>query len=63
MPVHAAGRIYLQSENGVGVVLQPGKKYKLLARNELGERTLASYALTEGAIFIRTEKRLYRIGK
>ena len=60
-PVHADGRIYLQNEEGVGVVLAPGKTFQELARNDLGERTLASAAVTDGAIFIRTESRLLRI--
>ncbi|MBI5775555.1 MAG: PQQ-binding-like beta-propeller repeat protein [Verrucomicrobia bacterium] len=62
-PVFADGRIYLQSEEGVGVVLQPGKEFKVLARNALNERTLASYAISDGAIFIRSAQNLYRIQK
>ena len=62
-PLFADGRIYLQNEEGIGVVLAPGKTFHELARNSLGERTLASYAVTDGAIFIRTETHLYRVGK
>jgi outer membrane protein assembly factor BamB len=58
-PLLADGRIYLQNEEGIGVVLSPGKKFEQLARNSLGERTLASYAVTDGALFIRTEAHLY----
>ncbi len=61
-PVHAAGRLYFQAENGTGFVVEPGKAYHLIARNELDERTLASYAVDEGAFFIRTESHLLRIG-
>jgi len=61
-PLLADGRIYLQNEEGVGVVLTPGKTFHQLARNSLGERTLASYAVTDGALFIRTEAHLYRVG-
>ncbi len=60
-PLLADGRIYLQNEEGMGVVLAPGKTFQPLARNSLGERTLASYAVTDGALFIRTEAHLYRI--
>jgi outer membrane protein assembly factor BamB len=60
-PLFADGRIYLQNEEGIGVVLAPGKTFQQLARNSLGERTLASYAVTDGALFIRTEAHLYRI--
>lgn len=61
-PLLADGKIYLQNETGTGVVLKPGKAFEKLAENPLGEKTLASYAVTDGALFIRTEKHLYRIG-
>ena len=57
----ADGKVYFQSEDGVGTVVKAGTKFELLAENELGERTLASYAAADGALFIRTEKHLYRI--
>jgi outer membrane protein assembly factor BamB len=60
-PLLAGGRIYFQNEAGTGVVVQAGKEYKELARNALGERTLASYAAADGALFIRTDRHLYRI--
>ena len=61
-PLLADGRIYLQNEEGTGVVLASGKTFQQLARNSLGERTLASYAVTDGALFIRTEAHLYCVG-
>jgi outer membrane protein assembly factor BamB len=60
-PLHADGKVYCQSEEGVGTILKAGKKFEVLARNSLGERTLASYAAVDGVLFIRTEKHLYRI--
>jgi hypothetical protein len=39
------------------------KTFQLLAKNDLGERTLASYAVTDGAFFIRSEGHLWKIGK
>lgn len=62
-PVFADGKIYVQDESGLGVVLQPGKQFKKLAENQLGERTLASYCVTDGAIYIRGETHLYCIRK
>ncbi len=62
-PVLAEGRIYFLSEEGVTSVVRATEKFEVLARNELGERALASPALNEGALFIRTESRLWRIGK
>jgi outer membrane protein assembly factor BamB len=60
-PLYAAGKIYFQSEQGTGEVIKAGKEFKQLARNALGERTLASYAAAGGALYIRTEKHLYKI--
>ena len=62
-PVFADGRIYFQNEEGVGFVVQAGKTFELLARNELGERTLASSAVDDGALYLRGAEHLYRIGK
>jgi outer membrane protein assembly factor BamB len=60
-PLYADGKIYCQSEEGTAVVLKAGKRFEVLARNSLGERTLASYAVSDGAFFIRTESHLHRI--
>lgn len=62
-PLFAEGRIYVQSEDGVTTVLRAGTKFEELGKSELGERTLASWAVddTAAAIFLRTEKGLFRI--
>ncbi len=60
-PIYADGKIFLQSEEGEGIVLSPGPEYLELARNSLRERTLASYAIGDGALFIRSEKHLARL--
>ncbi|MGE4549982.1 MAG: PQQ-binding-like beta-propeller repeat protein [Opitutales bacterium] len=59
----AAGRIYLVDESGKTFVFAAAPKYKLLAQNNLADRCLASFAVTEGAFFIRTAKAVWRIGK
>jgi outer membrane protein assembly factor BamB len=60
-PLYADGKIYLQSEEGTTTVIAAGTTFKQLARNVLGERSLASFAAAGGALFIRTDKHLYRI--
>ena len=62
-PLYADGKLYFQSEQGPAMVLKAGRQYQLLAKNNLGERTLASYAVADGALFIRTAKHLYRVEK
>ena len=61
-PVLAEGRIYFQSEDGVGYVVKAGTAFEQISENDLGERSLASCAVTDGAIFIRTANHLWRIG-
>ena len=60
-PVLAENRIYFQSEEGVGYVIKPGKIFELISENDLGERSLASYAVTDKALFIRTQSHVWKI--
>ncbi len=60
-PLHANGRIYFQNETGTTVVVKAGKTFEKLATNDLGEKTLASPAAGDAALYLRTEKHLYKI--
>jgi len=60
-PVYADGRIYFLSEEGLTVVIAPGRKFQALATNELDGETLASMAVAGGSFFIRSRTHLYRI--
>ena len=60
-PVYAGGLIYFQNEDGGTVVIRPGTEYREVTRNSLPGRTLASYAIADSAIFLRTDTHLYRI--
>ena len=62
-PVLAAGRIYIVSETGETTVFAAGPEFKALARNKIAEKCQASPAFSRGAIFLRTEKNLYCIGR
>ena len=42
-------------------MLKPGKTFTVLAKNDLKERSLASCALDDGVIYLRTAKHLFRI--
>ena len=54
-------RVYLLTEGGVTFVLESGDEYKEMARNDLDEMSLASPAIAGGAIYIRTESRLFKV--
>ena len=64
-PIYADGKIYFHSEDGKGFIVAPGKTYREIARNDLGEYeySLASHAVADGSLFIRTREHLYRIAK
>lgn len=61
-PVLAGGNVYAISEDGATHVFRAGRKFELVAKNDLGERCLATPAICGGSIFIRTEGHLYCIG-
>jgi outer membrane protein assembly factor BamB len=62
-PVAYNGKIFLLSEDGDTFVIQAGPEYKLLGKNALNEMALATPAVSRGSLFIRTQSKLYRIGK
>jgi outer membrane protein assembly factor BamB len=61
-PVFADGRIYFLSEEGVATVIAPEKTFRRLATNALDGAILASMAVSNGSLFIRTDSHLYRVG-
>ena len=62
-PVGADGKIYLLSETGEMFVLRAGPKPEVLARNDLGERFLASPAISDGMIILRSDGTLFAIAE
>ena len=62
-PVAADGKVYLLSEDGETIVLAAGRTPRVLARNRLPARQLASPAIAGGRLFIRSDDQLYAIGK
>jgi outer membrane protein assembly factor BamB len=62
-PVLADGKVYITSEEGTTTVIKAARQFEVLAENKLDEYTLSSPAISDGQIFMRTEKALYCIGK
>lgn len=60
-PVLVDNKIYYTNESGVTTVIATGREYKVLAENDLGERTLASAAIDGNALIMRTADAIYRI--
>lgn len=61
-PMVAEGRIYLLSEMGESTIFRAtGERYVEIARNKLDERALASLAVIDRGLLLRTDEALYRI--
>ena len=61
-PILAGGKLYFLDEAGLCTVVEASETFKKLAENKLdNERTLASFAATEGTLFLRTETGMYCI--
>jgi outer membrane protein assembly factor BamB len=62
-PVVGAGKIYVASDGGTVIVMEPGDHYRRLARNDFDEGIVATPALVEGKIYLRTQGHLYAFGQ
>ena len=62
-PIALGDRLLFLDEEGTTVVVEPAGEYREIRQNALDEMTLASPAVADGALFIRTETKLYRIAK
>ncbi|HMO84165.1 MAG TPA: PQQ-binding-like beta-propeller repeat protein, partial [Lacipirellulaceae bacterium] len=60
-PVLAANHVYAINEDGVTYVFRTEPEFELVARNDLGQRCLATPAMCGNRIFVRTEGHLYCI--
>jgi outer membrane protein assembly factor BamB len=62
-PVAGGGKIYLSSMDGIVVVLEAGDELQVAARNNLEERLMATPAIVDGKLYIRTAGHLYAFGE
>lgn len=58
-PVVGDDKIYVASDGGTIVVFRPGDQYQLCATNAFDEGILATPALVDGTIYVRTRGHLY----
>jgi outer membrane protein assembly factor BamB len=61
-PLFADGRIYFPSEDGSTTVILPGREFRRTAINRLDGALLASIAVSDGSLFVRSDTHLYRLG-
>ena len=60
-PILNNGNIYFTSEQGDTTIVKASEEFNVVAKNSLGQSTLASFAVGDGVIYIRTDSHLYRI--
>lgn len=61
-PLYANGYIYFFGEDGEAPVIAAGDEYKLVANNKLGDGFMASPAVYQDSLILRSRSHLYRIG-
>lgn len=62
-PVAAGGKILVCSQAGMAVVIKAADTLEVLARNPLGERIMATPAIVENRLYLRTQSKLYAFGE
>jgi outer membrane protein assembly factor BamB len=62
-PVANDGKVYISSEDGQVFVIAAGSKYEVIAMNEMSTPILATPAISEGRLFLRTGDQVMAIGK
>ena len=62
-PVAADGRLFIATEEGDVFVVRAGPQYELLGTNAMGEVVMATPAISDGVLLVRTLKHLYGLGE
>ena len=61
-PVAADSRIYLSNEDGEIIVIAAGREFREIATNPMGELLMATPALSDGVMYVRSSSALSAIG-
>ena len=61
-PVAADGRLYLSNEDGEILVVAAGREFRQIGTNSMGELLMATPALSEGVMYVRSSSSLFAIG-
>ncbi|HUR20213.1 MAG TPA: PQQ-binding-like beta-propeller repeat protein [Vicinamibacterales bacterium] len=62
-PVAADGKIFLSNEDGEMLVVASGPEFKHIGTNSMGDLLMATPAISDGAMYVRTTSSLVAIGK
>jgi outer membrane protein assembly factor BamB len=58
-PIVAESRVYFTNMEGLTTIIKAAEKYEMLAKNDLKDPCIASFAVSNGSIFIRGKHTLY----
>ncbi|HXF38110.1 MAG TPA: PQQ-binding-like beta-propeller repeat protein [Blastocatellia bacterium] len=62
-PVASDGKIYLSNEDGEMLVIAAGQKFAHIATNSMGEMLMATPALSDGVMYVRSSASLFAVGR
>ena len=62
-PVASDGKIYLSNEDGEIIVVAAGEKFNHIATNSMGELLMATPALSDGVMYVRSSGSLFAVGR
>ena len=62
-PVAADGKIYLSNEDGEIMIVAAGPKFSHIATNTMGELLMATPALSDGVMYVRSAESVFAVGK
>ena len=62
-PVASDGKLYFSSEDGDVFVVKAGPKYEFLSKNPVGEVMMATPAISDGLVIVRTVSHLFAFGE
>jgi outer membrane protein assembly factor BamB len=62
-PVASDGKLYLSNEDGEMLVIAAGQKFAHIATNSMGEMLMATPALSDGVMYVRSSTSLFAVGR
>ena len=62
-PVASDGKLYFSNEDGEIIVIAAGRSFTHVATNSMGEMLMATPALSDGVMYVRSSKSLFAIGR
>jgi len=62
-PIAADGKLYLASEDGDVFVVKAGRTFQLLATNSMGQPLMATPAISDGLVILRTTDSVFAVGQ